>query len=301
MLGSASGISREDCPNMKCPLHKSIPLLLIALVLQPALAALVPHRARADTPAPSRNSSPAEFTGPTLTDLFTNPDCARNGTCALKSFKVERADYGLSLDVDSYWLGTKMAAHYQTQSLETLRDYAVVQFIRGCVFTSWYKDGKATNLLSTGREHFGHEISLKHPRWVADNERADPIYGGDPSLPDRHFYYQWNTVPGSVAGKTAHLMGESTPSTPEVYITDDPTGAAYDPTANPATDMTRIRNATLQFQTCIFRTRDVPRDNGPEGVDRSLALHCANWMVSHVYNPVTRQFDSPTEIDPFCK
>lgn len=261
---------------------------------------LMSFTASASDAEPSKIAIPPDFNAPAISEVFSNPDCDQNKTCDLVSFKVEHHEYGQNVGDEAYLFGTAMTARYRTKSIETLRDYAVVQFIRGCTFSQYLVHDIPTKGLTYSRDFFGKDVTFKHVRWAADNQRSDPMYGADSTRDDRHFFYRWNSVADSVNEETSNLLGEAAPPSPELYIGDDPMGGSISLQDDAGSEIGWTRNSTLHFQTCIFRTRDVPRDVGPEGVDRSLSLHCVNWTDSHVYNYQTKQFDSPSEIDPIC-
>jgi hypothetical protein len=243
----------------------------------------------------------AEITSETsvqVRETFLNPDCARTGTCSLKEFTVEVTDEKVTFDGGSFALGPGMVARYRTSSVPKLRDYVIVQFIKGCLFSSEVgKDGKVERLLNIARDHYGKTIEFKHPEWAVDSMTTDPAYWSDPKVSrDRHFSYLWNRKAGSTDPGTAVLFGKSAPARPELYVTDSPSGASSGPLEGPRS----VTNASLKFSTCIYRAQDVPRDTPSSGAGLPEAIHCVDWSSSHVFNHRTNEFESPSGIDPFC-
>ncbi|MGK5085306.1 hypothetical protein WDW37_18625 [Bdellovibrionota bacterium FG-1] len=228
---------------------------------------------------------------PQMSKTLKNFACPPSGSCALKSFSVEANDYKVTLVGGAWALGTSMTARYRTDQVSQLQDFVVVQFIRGCVFNSRLINGKVEKWLTVGRDFFGKSIRFRHPDWVIDAADTDPVYWSAPQeKKPRHYYYRWNQKPGSTADETAFAFGLKKPNVPELYVQDLPTGA----------DPDYERSVSLKFSTCIFRTQDVPTHIDPSGNALPNAIACLDWASSHVLNPWTGIFESPSEIDPYC-
>lgn len=192
---------------------------------------------------------------------------------------------------DSPSHGTTMYAEYTTKEIDQLQDYAVVQYIQGCVFDSeQLADGsiKKTNFIS--REFFGKVEKFMHKKLVIDSVDVDPIYN---SMKDhRHGAYRWNEVPGSYDKKTEHYLLHQDPDNPTLYVRDMPSGAFK--TGKGA------KNVSLKFEVCLLKTADVPKVGTPELDLHGKALKCFNWDSSFIYDHQTEQYQSKQTIDPYC-
>lgn len=209
--------------------------------------------------------------------VFENTNCAENGTCSLKRVRYLAEDYRVGVG-DEYNYGTSLAAWYTTESLESLRDYVFVQFIRGCVYTT-EKDERG--LVQTGytivREFFGGEfIRFCHDDWEIDTTDKSPVYWSTPNTV-RQYGYAWNTTPDSIERETARAYGVQLPPTPELYVTDLPAQAFYlGKTAY---------NVSLDFRMCIYKERDVPLAvSSPREINFAIPIHCFAWKSSFIFD-----------------
>src|SRR3989344_4059828 len=129
---------------------------------------------------------------------FLNKNCSANSTCNLKYIDYFIEDYRIEVE-GSFSYGTRMYAGYGTDKVESLDKYVFVQFIKGCVFTSKLIEGVVFNYLDFGRYSYSEPDGIAifiHPNWEVDSTDSDPVYNSTPETP-RHFYYRWNTEPGS--------------------------------------------------------------------------------------------------------
>lgn len=99
-------------------------------------------------------------------------------------------------------------------------------------------------------------------------------------------------MPGSFSQNTEKLYGEQKPKLPQLYIVDHPGSAFY--------INNRAKNISLQFRTCIYRTKDVPKNVSYNNAKFAKPIHCFEWRSSFVYNHYTEQFESPSYIVPAC-
>ena len=173
-----------------------------------------------------------------------------------------------------------------------IEDFAVVQWIRGCVFSSDSNGGKD---LSISRQHFGHIIPFKHEHWQIDSDSTDPVYSSDPDY-GRFALLRWNSDPKNVDAETATFYANKKPLHGVTLVTDLPASAFL---GSP----TQAQNTSLEFRTCLFKTSDLPRETTPdgEGVDNSKALWCVEWNHRFVYDFSSHKMRKPPQIDPFCR
>jgi hypothetical protein len=214
----------------------------------------------------------------------------------LVEFKVTTNKYKVFFtddpDEDSPSHGSTMYAEYTTKEIDQLQDYAVVQYIKGCVFDSEKQaDGsiKKTNHIS--REFFGDVVPFMHKKLVIDSVDVDPIYNSMEN--HRHGAYRWNEVQGSYAKATEHYFLNQEPDNPTLYVRDMPSSAF-------TSGYGGAKNVSLQFEACLIKTSDVPKVGTPELDLRGKALKCFKWDSSFIYNHSTEKYESKKTIDPYC-
>src|SRR5262249_18698291 len=139
---------------------------------------------------------------------------------------------------------------YETNSVEALEKYAIVQFKKGCVFsTSKNAEGKTTRTIDNTVVSFGKSVPFCFRQWVIDSQDSDPVYNSDSEL-GRFYYLRWND-PGSYDERTEKYSGAEKPKVPAVYMTDYPIGAFV--------GRSSVKNVALEYKTCIYKTADVPK------------------------------------------
>jgi hypothetical protein len=231
-------------------------------------------------------------------------DCKQTNSCSLKAFRlqVEETEIVLKESDEKHFI-SKMVASYETESLDTLKDYVIVQFIRGCRFESKMVDGKLQKKDAYEKiMSFGEFKDFHFPDWVIDSQDKCPVYN---SAIDReagqkllHYLYRWNTTKGSFRKETQKFYGLQKPEEPALYVKELLSGAFY--LNNGGTFHGTAFNNSLELRTCIFKTRDVPRETRRDDIQFATPLKCFDWRVSKVFNHVTKEFESPSEIDAFC-
>ena len=224
--------------------------------------------------------------------IFVNTDCQETDTCDLLEFSIKVADYELKMPYTGELVyGTSMIVEYETTTLETLEKYALVNFLRGCMFVSAkHSNGVVANFFSDRKDQFGASKYFCFPDWAIDSTDDDPVYYS--SYKSRHYMYKWNTVLGSFAKNTEKKYGEEKPSHPRLYISD--------PIANAWFANGEAKNISLEFKTCIYRAGDIPKKTTENDTNFATPIHCFFWKSSHVFNHATGQFESKNEIDSFC-
>jgi hypothetical protein len=111
---------------------------------------------------------------------FSNDACLATNSCGLKSFDIELTAYS-EVAAGSITKGTYMTASYETQDVEHLRDYVIVQFIQGCGYGSSYQKKTLTKYRNVRRDYFGlnSDYIFHHPTWSVDSFDLDPSYASD--------------------------------------------------------------------------------------------------------------------------
>ncbi|HWP60283.1 MAG TPA: hypothetical protein VNL14_20480 [Candidatus Acidoferrales bacterium] len=217
--------------------------------------------------------------------VFLNPDCRSTGTCDLKRFKLTTYVHEVWFSDDPNYptYGNSAIMEYETDSVEALEKYAIVQFIKGCVFLSAEDatGGITRDVRETSRS-FGETVPLCFPKWVIDSQDADPVYNSDPEY-GRFHWLRWNK-PGSYDNRTQRFYGYEKPKVPIVYVADHPSGAFVSETG--------VKNTALQFNTCIFRARDVPAATRRENIHFAEPIACFEWQNVYVYDFAKKRFET---------
>lgn len=224
---------------------------------------------------------------------WTNPGCAQTDSCDLKEVRFRARDYKVWIE-GSYSYGTGFSAHYKTETHDSLEKYGFVQTIRGCVFDTYKHDDGARAYWGYIREFYGDKIVHRHPEWVFDSVDTDPFYNSYDDLP-RHFAYQWNRVPGSIQRRTREFYGREKPPTPELYVLDYP-GTAFAHTGGAG-----AKNLSMQFEMCLHKTADVPKERAPDDLPLAGALTCFRWDSSFIYNHRTKAYETWDRLHPACE
>ena len=226
----------------------------------------------------------ADFTGKghvhTLSEtkqVFWNPNCQSTDTCDLKRFS-------LTTSVDEFWFSDDpnyptyangAIMEYETDTVNALEQYAIVQFTRGCVFyTSKNGKGKISWNVSDTVPSFGEDIPFCFPEWVIDSQDTDPAYNSDPEY-GRFYLLRWNK-PGSYDHRTQKFYGAEKPEKPVLYMADYPIGAFV--------TRSGARNVALEFRSCIYRARDVPPETRRDDIHFAKPLKCFDWQNVYVYD-----------------
>ncbi len=209
--------------------------------------------------------------------VFSNSNCASAGTCDLKRFTLTTSIYEVwfSDDPNHPTYGNGVIMEYATDAVDALEKYAIVQFVKGCVFESSKNgDGKIDRNFSYVVPSFGEKIPFCFPNWVIDSHDTDPAYNSDPEY-GRFYLLRWNR-PGSYDHRTQKYYGTEKPKTPVVYMTDYPDGAFVTGTG--------VKNAALEFKTCIYKAADVPAETQRDDIHFAKPITCFDWQNVYVYD-----------------
>ena len=104
--------------------------------------------------------------------VFLNLDCEETQTCDLKAFAMNFEKYKIRV-ADSDVYGTTTGFEFETDSVESLEKYAIVQFMRGCEFDYYIAEDK--KYFGYSLRHFGESALFCFPDWVIDSADTDPI------------------------------------------------------------------------------------------------------------------------------
>ena len=209
--------------------------------------------------------------------VFLNPDCHSTNTCDLKRFALTTLvqEVWFSDDPDNPTYGNGVIMEYETDSVDAIDKYAIVQFVRGCVFkTSKTSEGNLNRSVGYLVPSFGKDVPLCFSEWVIDSQDTDPAYNSDPEY-GRFYLLRWNK-PGSYDSRTQKYYGAEKPKSPVVYMTDYPAGAFFGGTG--------VKNTALQFNTCIYKASDVPTETRREDINFAKPIACFPWQNIYVYD-----------------
>jgi len=231
--------------------------------------------------------------------VFLNPDCRSTDTCDLKRFTLTTLVYEVWFSDDPNYptYGNGVVMEYETDSVDALEKYAIVQFTRGCVFDSSRNgQGKINRNISYTVPSFGEEIPFCFPDWVIDSQDTDPVYNSDPEY-GRFYLLRWNK-PGSYEYADHKFYGAEKPKNPVVYMTDYPAGAFVTGTG--------VKNAALEFNTCIYKANEVPAQTRREDTNFAKPITCFEWQNVYVYDFNRGRFeanwaDVPRRGEPYMR
>ena len=214
---------------------------------------------------------------------FLNSDCRSTASCDLKRFTLTISVYEVWFSDDPKYptYGNSVIMEYQTDSVDALENYAIVQFKKGCVFySSKTRGGRINGSLSDSVPSFGENVPFCFPRWVIDSQDTDPAYNSDPEM-GRFHLLRWNK-PGSYDERTQKFYGTQKPRRPVVYMADHPSGAFVSGFG--------VKNVALEFNTCIYKASDVPEETQRDDINFATPLTCFGWQNVYVYDFDSEKF-----------
>jgi hypothetical protein len=241
--------------------------------------------------------------------------------CGLKSFTV--VDYEIRSKEGGYDASrrTEMGAVIETTSPECIRDFGVVQFIRGCSYLVDYsaETGGELDRSFNNREFRGSQIVFNHPVYEVDQTQIDPLFTSYPEQPDRLALAYVPKSPVRLSSEVSSLranlpffdessrrtfLKDAPGPTSVTFVTDLPDGGL----SSISQDRKRFtaHNSSLEFETCVYRLRDVPTSGDPAGEDVSPGnggpIQCFQWNSRYTYDAAARDFvtDRFSGVDPYC-
>jgi hypothetical protein len=232
-------------------------------------------------------------------EVFLNPDCRSTDTCDLKRFTLTTSVYEVWFSDDPNYptYGNGVIMEYETDSVDALEKYAIVQFIKGCVFDSSKNgEGKINRNVSYTVPSFGENIPFCFSEWVIDSQDTDPAYNSDPEY-GRFYLLRWNK-PGSYEYPDHKYYGAEKPKIPVVYMADYPAGALVTGSG--------VKNVALEFNTCIYKASDVPAETRREDINFAKPITCFEWQNVYVYDFDRGRFqanwaDVPRPEEPYMR
>ena len=223
--------------------------------------------------------------------VYASPDCRATDSCDLKRFTLATVVYEVWFSDDPIrpTYGTGVIMEYETNTVNALEKYAIVQFKKGCVFhSSKNGTGKIDRHISDVVPSFGEKIPFCFRDWVIDSQDTDPAYNSDPDY-GRHYLLRWNK-PGSYDNRTQKFYGAQKPRKPVVYMTDYPAGAFVTGTG--------VKNVALEFNTCIYKAIDVPAKARREDINFAKPITCFEWQNVYIYDFAKASFQTDLAAAP---
>lgn len=225
------------------------------------------------------------------------PDCEVNKSCSLKQYSIQVQDYKILFTGGKVSFGTRMFAEFETENLETLEDYAIVQTVKGCQFQSKKSVSGVEYLYIYVRELFDDIVPFIHKTWQIDSVDRDPVYNNTPvefkeTWKTRLGLYRWNRVANSYHQDTEVLYYKEKPQTPKLYVVDRPGTAFYENGV--------AKNISLQFKACLYKASDVPEVGHPDEIGFASPLHCFDWASSFIYDHNRDLFIKSEQIHSAC-
>jgi hypothetical protein len=227
---------------------------------------------------------------------FPKENCEIQGTCALKRAWIDVIDYEISFS-ESPSFGTRLAAAFETENIETLTEYVWVQWIRGCKYESVQSEEEEEAIITfpIERELYGQYVPDCSQQWIIDSVDGDPVYFSAEDLHlKRHESYLWNERPGSFDHETQHFYKNRPPENPILYVTDRPGTAFFTPANRTA------RNLSQEFQMCLHREENVPRTIKSFFKKKPKPIHCFYWTSSWLYDFKMKKFTDSHVIHKAC-
>lgn len=246
--------------------------------------------------------------------------------CSLKSFSVSVYDQGHDFsegEIQETSRGAAIGTVVETTEASCIREFSVVQFIKGCVYDIEQNErtGMIERTFSTAiQDSSGVSIPFKFDRWTVDSLDPDPMYESasarsvdDPRRFDNLLYPK---VPlrldGTQVGLSADrkvMLGSKyrgfvrdlQRSPRQMFSVDVPVAATWSGDRDAHNSVT---NVSLEFKVCLYRTKDVPQKADPKSFEAPTEeggpLHCFDWASRNEFDFNSKKFISKRKIDPFC-
>jgi hypothetical protein len=236
------------------------------------------------------------------------------GQCGIKSFTL--MDYEVrSREKDGTPARlTEMGAAIETTAPDCIRDFGVVQFIRGCVYHAEYSAETGAELsrsFDVARRLRGPRVVFNHPDFEVDQMGRDPMYTAEDGETDRVGFSYIAVPPLRLRSDRASLLEDlkavDNPSrrtflmdaekpAQTIFVADLPEGGVV----TPLDDGKRLvaNNSSLDFKTCLYRVADVPLSGDPT----AAPLVCFTWMSRYTYDAAANEYatDKFGGVDSFC-
>jgi hypothetical protein len=230
-------------------------------------------------------------------------DCRADNSCGLKSARFVEYKKRVLLPGDAAkyaFMMTDTRFVIDAEKPENIENFAMVQFIRGCVFEATLTaNGRVEKEIAVYRHHFGLLVPFQHKDWVVDIDNQDPLYSSYEES-GRWALLRWNKNPADLTPESATYYANAHPRHGTTFLTDLPAPAVLRTDSGDK----RAQGVSLEFKSCLFRVEDVPvklADPRALNIDLTKALWCADWDHKFAWDFKKQKLLATTGIDPVCE
>ena len=241
-------------------------------------------------------ASSALYAG-TIETVWNNPAC-ETGPCDLKA-----ARYSLTKTNDLRYraAGNSLVASFETTSKSTVKNYAFVQYIKGCHFAK-NQTGNRMGL----REFFGNTGRVyQHTDWEIDSAwDKDPIYSSfaqagfdslrEYDVPRNASYLTAN--PTTARNYDWWSGKEEKLNRPEIFMSDEPTFSSWVPALRGSQEVI----TSVKFRTCLHEIKDVPHSVEDPRTIIPDPIHCYEWSSNYQMNSAQTALEEKPTLAAFC-
>lgn len=230
---------------------------------------------------------------------WNNPECA-NGSCEVKAMRLHLDKFNSSKE---RMAGNSVGIELETTKKEDLKNYAFVQYIRGCLFTT----SNIGEVRMATREFFGKQGQpFQHKTWELDSASdKDPIYWSNPDagfddlrgfeIPRNSTYVNDNPVVtdsyATWAGKITNLKNN------KIFASDFPTPSYWEEKNGIIT----ARTSSLQFKVCLHKVADIPASVDDPKSEIANPIVCMEWSSMYSLNFAKKTWVEKSTMESSCK
>lgn len=241
--------------------------------------------------------APAAYSQAITVRSWENPACA-SGPCELRSLKLH-----IRKTNNQNGAGNHAAIEMVTTEKSQLKKYGVVQYIKGCVFSSRVL---GQNELAT-RNFAGQDAApFLHRDWEIDSgDDIDPVYKsyGEPGFDRLRNYFvprnaAWSRENPLVNERNEMWAGleRKVNSSNSIFADDFPQLAQL-----MDSDAGRYAgNTSLQFKVCVYEMDKIPTVVRNPKTWIPGEMGCVEFSANYLYSWSSRRFTEQTQIHPFC-
>ena len=248
----------------------------------------------------------------------------KTNTCGLTKFALATFDGGFK-DLGGSESESRFrmsSALWETSDPSCIKNYGVVQYIKGCIYNINHdpKTGEKEEYFGLNRDSRGQTIDFVHKNWEVDSIDIDPLYSSyDQADANDENRFNWNKVtkkPFSLNGTASGLKNAeavffnsknydyvmNVKDTKQIFVVDIPSGSDYD--RKGALGIEWITRSSLEFKTCLYNTKDIPKTGDPKDFTVSESeggpIVCFEWSDKTKVDFENKTFTRTEEMAPFC-
>ena len=246
------------------------------------------------------NSAPVTFSD-FETQKFVPKNCTDNDLCDLKSFVLDTRQFKVELpSSNSVHYGQTSYMGYEVNDPAKYQKYAVVQYIKGCVYDSEVRSNKVIKEIRYQREFFGELRKFSHPDWAIDSIDNDPMYKNfpksylqDPAVinKNRHGLYYWGKY-REYSKERENIIYKRLPDENFFFTVDRPATAFL-------TGL-QAKNTSLEFKACLYKTKDIPETIGSPQFFIPNPIHCFGYDHKIKFNHKKQKYYTGQSMEAVC-